>query len=175
MIKIYIGSLNPVKIECTRQAFQKVFNHKDFVFTGIDVPSGVSDQPMSDRETYKGARNRAINLRTHYPNGDFWVGIEGGIASINDVMHAFAWMVVFDKSMKGEARTATFILPAQIKDLIHQGIELGDADDIVFKRKNSKRKDGAVGILTNGLIDRINYYEPAIILALIPFFQKDLF
>lgn len=90
-------------------------------------------------------------------------------------MHAFAWMVVFNKTIKGEARTATFILPPEIKDLIDQGVELSHADDIVFKRKNSKQKDGAVGILTNGLIDRINYYEPAIILALIPFVQKNLF
>ena len=175
MIKVYIGSLNPVKIECTRLAFEKVFNHKNFKFVGKDVSSDVSDQPMSDRETYEGARNRAINLRNEFPDGDFWVGIEGGLEFINHDMHAFAWMVIYDKRLKGEARTATFILPARIKDLIDQGIELGHADDIVFKRKNSKQKDGAVGILTNGLIDRINYYEPAIILALIPFIKKDLF
>ena len=85
-----------MKIECTRQAFQKVFKHRDFVFTGIDVSSGVSSQPMSDRETYEGARNRAINLKNNYPDGDFWVDIEGGIESINQHMHAFAWMIVFD-------------------------------------------------------------------------------
>jgi inosine/xanthosine triphosphatase len=175
LIKVYIGSINPVKIECTRQAFQKVFRHKDFVFAGKDASSGVSDQPMSDRETYEGARNRAINLRNNFPDGDFWVGIEGGVESINQDMHAFAWMVVFNGSMQGEARTATFILPTPIKELINQGIELGHADDIVFKRINSKQKDGAVGILTHGLIDRINYYEPAIILALIPFLHKDLY
>jgi non-canonical (house-cleaning) NTP pyrophosphatase len=62
LIKIYIGSLNPVKIECVRQAFQKVFNHEDYLFTGKYVSSGVSDQPMSDRETYEGARNRVIIL-----------------------------------------------------------------------------------------------------------------
>ena len=175
MIKVYIGSLNPVKIECTRLAFQKVFNREDFIFNGKEISSGVSDQPMSDKETFEGASNRAMNLKNSYPDGDFWIGIEGGIEYFNQDMHAFAWMVILNKTMKGEARTATFVLPPSIKDLIDQGIELGHADDIVFKRKNSKQEDGAVGILTNGLINRVNYYEPAIILALIPFLQKDLF
>ena len=54
-------------------------------------------------------------------------------------------------------------------------MELGEADDFVFKRKNSKKKDGAVGILTNGLIDRRKYYEEAVVMSLIPFLNKNLF
>lgn len=34
------------------------------------------------------------------------------------------------------------------------GMELGEADDHVFERSNSKQEDGAVGLLTKGLIDR---------------------
>ena len=78
-------------------------------------------------------------------------------------------MVILNNEKQGEARTATFVLPPKIKNLIEQCVELGLADDIVFSRKNSKQKDGAVGILTNGLIDRIKHYEPALILTLIPF------
>jgi len=44
-----------------------------------------------------GARNRALHLRSSYRDGDFWIGIEGGIEIINDEMHAFAWMVVLDE------------------------------------------------------------------------------
>lgn len=173
--KVYVGSLNPVKIECTRIAFQKVFTQKRFEFLGRRVSSGVPDQPMNDRETYEGARNRALNLKHDFPDGEFWIGIEGGIDNINDDMHAFAWIVVLNQEKHGEARTATFVLPPKIKNLIYQGVELGHADDIVFSRKNSKQKDGAVGILTNGLIDRIQYYEQALFLALVPFVKKDLF
>jgi non-canonical (house-cleaning) NTP pyrophosphatase len=52
---------------------------------------------------------------------------------------------------------------------------LGQADDRVFKQENSKEKDGAVGILTNSIIDRIEYCNPAIILALITCMKKGLF
>jgi non-canonical (house-cleaning) NTP pyrophosphatase len=53
-------------------------------------------------------------------------------------------------------------------------VELGVADDLVFKRKNSKKKDGAVGILTRGLVDRSKYYKEAVIMSLVPFINKSL-
>ena len=90
-------------------------------------------------------------------------------------MFAFAWMVVEGENLSGEARTATFPLPGSIKNLVSQGMELGHADDLVFKRSNSKQKDGAVGILTAGIIDRKHYYEHALILALIPFINQTLY
>ena len=90
-------------------------------------------------------------------------------------MLAFAWISIISRHRQGEARTATFTLPPKISELIHQGIELGVADDLVFKRSNSKQSNGAVGILTHDLIDRAEYYRPAIILALIPFINPQLY
>lgn len=175
MKKVYIGSENPVKIACTEVAFRRVFKEEEFIFSGRSVSSRVNDQPMSDQETYQGARSRVENLKQRFPDGDFWVGIEGGVEILNDSMYAFAWMVVEGENLSGEARTATFTLPESIKDLVTQGMELGHADDLVFKRSNSKQKDGAVGILTAGIIDRKHYYEHALILALIPFINKSLY
>ena len=39
---------------------------------------------------------------------------------------------------------------------------------------DSKKKDGAVGILTGGLITRKTYYEEAVVLGLIPFLNKKM-
>jgi inosine/xanthosine triphosphatase len=173
--KVYIGSENPVKIDCTKNAFRCVFPSGSFDFIGERVESSVSDQPMNDHETYLGAWQRAENLKKMYPDGDYWVGIEGGIEELRETMHAFAWMVVLNQTISGEARTATFPLPEKIRSLVKQGMELGHADDLVFKRSNSKQKDGAVGILTGGIIDRAHYYEHALILALIPFLNQSLY
>jgi non-canonical (house-cleaning) NTP pyrophosphatase len=46
---------------------------------------------------------------------------------------------------------------------------LGEADDIVFGRSNSKQKEGAIGLLTGNVVDRAGLYEHAVILALVPF------
>ena len=63
----------------------------------------------------------------------------------------------------------------QVCELLHQGVELGKADDIVFERYNSKQGDGTVGILTRSLIDRTHYYVHALTLALIPFMNPTLY
>ena len=131
---------------------------------------------MTNEETLQGAKNRAKYLKENYPDGEFYVGIEGGIQSIGEEMEAFAWIVVTNKDgLTGKAQTSTFQLPSRIVELIQQGVELGHADDLVFNRKNSKQGNGAVGILTGDVIDRIEYYRHAVILALIPFINKKLY
>lgn len=54
-------------------------------------------------------------------------------------------------------------------------MELGHADDQVFGRVDSKKKDGVVGILTHGAIDRAHYYQHALVLALIPFINNTIY
>ena len=76
----------------------------------------------------------------------------------------------------GLAKTASFLLPPRITQLIQEeGMELSDADDAVFSRIQSKHGSGTVGILTHGLIDRSKYYEHALILALVPWIQPELY
>lgn len=174
-INLIVASKNPIKIECAEKGFSKVFPNSDLKVKGISVPSGVADQPMTDAETLEGAKNRAENARESEPEADYWIGIEGGIAEPSETMEAFAWIYIISKGGQGKARTASFDLPPKIQELIHQGIELGEADDMVFQRSNSKQKSGAVGILTHDLINRAEYYEPAVILALIPFVNPELY
>jgi inosine/xanthosine triphosphatase len=75
----------------------------------------------------------------------------------------------------GLSKTAMFILPPSLSELIEQGNELGQADDTLFRRTNSKRSSGTVGLLTNGLLDRSVYYEHAILLALVPWMHPNLY
>lgn len=79
------------------------------------------------------------------------------------------------KPYYGLAKTACFPMPPKLTQLLEQGMELGEADDLVFKRTDSKRGSGTVGILTDGIIDRAAYYEHAIFLALIPWIRPDLY
>jgi len=174
-MKVIVGSKNPAKIAAVKQAFLKVYSGSDLQISGHSAESGVSDQPMGDKETLTGATNRARFCQRHIPEADFWVGLEGGCQFDGEDLEAFAWMVVMSSSNEGKARTSTFMLPPSVAKLVKEGMELGHADDIVFKRENSKQKNGAVGILTNDLIDRTSYYEQAIILALIPFMNEEIY
>jgi len=175
MKKVVIASKNPVKIQAVRKGFQQMFPDQEFEFTGLSVDSGVSDQPMSDEETLEGAKNRADNASQQVTYAEFYVGIEGGIDVSGEEMTAFAWIAIKSNGQYGKSRTGTFTLPKPVVKLIHEGKELGEADDIVFDRTNSKQKSGAVGILTGNVIDRTSYYTEAVILAAIPFKNKDIY
>lgn len=172
---IVLASRNPVKARAARGGFEKVFPEASFRVEPVSVPSGVDHQPRSDEETLAGAANRADNAARKFPDADYWVGIEGGISDHGGEMTAFAWVVVRSPELVGKSRSGAFQLPDAVARLVRQGDELGDADDVVFERSNSKQQGGAVGILTGNLIDRAALYEHAVVLALIPFRNPELY
>lgn len=172
MTMILVASTNPVKIAAALQGFQRMFPEQTFTASGLSVPSGVGAQPMTDAETYDGALTRAQNARHAQPSASYWVGIEGGVQDAPHGMEAFAWIVVLAAQQRGISRTGTFILPEEVARLVRQGVELGEADDRIFQRENSKQQNGSVGILTGDVLDRTAYYVHAVVLALIPFRQS---
>lgn len=175
MLIVTVASLNPVKIQAALNGFGRMFPGETFEARGVSVPSGVRHQPLTDDETLQGALNRAANARVHDPQADFWVGIEGGCEAKQGELAVFAWIAVCSREQWGKARTAVFFLPPAVAHLVQQGVELGEADDLLFKRTNSKQGNGAVGLLTHDVIDRLHYYEHAVVLALVPFKNQALY
>jgi len=174
-MKVIVASKNPVKINCVLSGFTQMFLNEPLEVKGIATSSGVSDQPMTNQETLQGAKNRAANAKNEVVDADFWIGIEGGIEETPDGMEAFAWVVILSSNKKGQSRTSTFYLPPEVKALVLNGMELGYANDQVFAKTNSKRKGGAVGSLTNGLLGRTEYYVQAVILALVPHVKNEMY
>lgn len=175
-MKVIVASKNPVKLKTAQLGFERMFPGEVVVVEGVSVSSGVADQPMSDTETFQGSLQRTYNARQAAPEADYWVGMEGGLENKNGELEAFAWIIVLSADDKmGKGRTSTFFLPDKVAELIRQGKELGEADDIVFGLQNSKQQMGAVGILTHGVVDRTQYYEQAVVVALIPFKNPELY
>ncbi len=175
-LRIVVASHNPVKLRATEGGFRSAFPSRAMRFETVSVPSGVSDQPMTDEETLLGALNRAQAAAQQIPEADFTVGLEGGIFEEDGDqgeggMHAFAWVVVHSAGREGRSRTATFELPEAVVRGVRAGKELGLVNDEVFGREGSKHEEGAVGILTGGALGRAGLYEPSVLLALIPFLQ----
>lgn len=172
---ISVASTNPVKLKATLDGFQKMFPHETFEVRTVKIPASVSDQPMSDEETLDGADTRALHARELMPEADYWVGIEGGVMDRGAHLSGFAWVVVLSEGRRGVGRSGEFFLPENIAELVRQGVELGEADDRIFSRNNSKQTNGAIGLLTGDAVDRLNLYIPAVIFALIPFKNPDLY
>ncbi len=169
-MKIVVASRNPVKLNAAREAFSAVYPDRKLEVAGVDVDSGVGDQPDSDAKTRDGARARAMQARAAEPGADFWVGLEGGVEVFDDQLMAFAWMAVQGRQGDvSEARSATLPLPPAVKTLVDSGMELGEANDRVFSTVNSKLGGGAYGLLTDGRYTREGIYAQTLIIALTPF------
>ncbi len=170
-MRVVITSANPVKRKSVELAFGQVFPSQVMEYIVYPASSGVSAQPLTEQETLQGAVNRAMAAVEVYGPAAFCVGIEGGVAPFGTDMLAFAWVAICYQQRWGKARTASFVLPKPIQHMIQSGMELGEADDRYFGTHNSKQNQGAVGLLTRGLIDRTSLYTPAVIMALIPFMK----
>jgi inosine/xanthosine triphosphatase len=174
-MKVVVASTNPVKLRAVSLGFQRMFPDQEFQIEELVGVQGNSSQPRDNRETLQSAFDRAERAACLVPQADFWVGVEGGIEEQGLQMSAFAWIVIKSIDKVGQGRTGTFYLPQVVANLVRQGKELGEADDIVFGCSNSKQANGAIGILTRDVIDRTQLYEQAVILALIPFKNPELY
>ncbi len=174
--KVAVGSKNPVKIEAVKLAFSDVWPEIEWEVIGSDVGSGVSDQPMSDRESIKGATNRAKRSRKMH-NADFGVGIEGGIQKHGKEYVDAGWMVVVAKNgLVGIGASVSMHTPHKMMRMVlDEGKELGEVCDIIFKRKNTKHAEGQFGLMTKNLITRTEGYRQGVISALVRFIHPDLY
>lgn len=174
-MKVAIGSKNPTKLEATKIAFNAVFPKEQIEFIIKEIKSGISDQPLSDEESIKGAINRAKRVLKE-TKADFGVGLEGGLQEIGKYWFEGGWAAVVDKAGSiGVGSSAKLLVPKKGMDLIKKGHELGEVSDILFKTKNSKYSLGYFGLMTNGHITRANGYSQGIIMALIRFLNPQLF
>jgi inosine/xanthosine triphosphatase len=174
-MKVAVGSKNPTKINAVKIAFETVFPGEEIIVEGVSVPSGVSDQPMSDKEAIRGARNRAKRSMKKI-KADFGVGLEGGMQKVNKEWFTSGWAVVINREgIIGIGSSISMIIPPKLLELILDGKELGHANDIVFKQTNSKHASGHFGIMTNDAITRTNAYRDGVFSALGRFLHPEVF
>ncbi|WP_053367423.1 DUF84 family protein [Bacillus sp. FJAT-27245] len=149
-MKIIIGSENPAKIAAVKNAF----NSSGVEFLAIDVPSNVSAQPFSDEETIEGAINRAM-AALEQGDGEIGIGLEGGVHMTKHGLFLCNWGALAEPGyppiIAGGARIP---LPDEIAGKLLAGRELGPVMDEFTKKKNIRKNEGAIGIFSNGHIDR---------------------
>lgn len=162
--RVAVGSANPVKLDAVRAVIARVAPGIEVV--GVEVASGVPDQPWGDDETIRGATARAL-AALKAGEGDIGIGIEGGCVETRDGMRTCAWAAVASRDgMVHVGGSLAMPLPPAVARLVREGTELGHAMDAVSGGQDTKRGAGAVGILTGGLVDRRAAYEVIVTYAL---------
>jgi len=177
LMKVLVGSKNPVKVEAAKEAFSSYF--KDIDVEGIKVGSSVPDQPI-DEETFEGAEYRAKVLKKLGDKAkigaSFFVGIEGGVINVYSKWFGIGVVCIMDdKGNVGFGTSPMFELWPEAIEKVLEGVELGDVMAEITGDHEVKRKGGAVGFLTDGVVERKDLYISALKLALIPFLKEDLY
>ncbi|MBF6593662.1 MAG: DUF84 family protein [Thermaceae bacterium] len=169
---VIVGSTNPAKLNPARAVFAEVFGLETL---GIDVPSGVPEQPVGYEETLLGAKNRA-EAALRQPGATWGVGLEGGVEfnGYGGWLFNIAY-VVREDGRSGFARGGSILLPPEVAARVRLGEELGHVIDDVARLKDSKKAGGAVGFLTLGRVERAEFWRHTLELALPRFLRSEFY
>jgi inosine/xanthosine triphosphatase len=149
-MKIGIGSTNPAKIKAAHP-FLDYFKGAELI--SYNSASLVSDQPFSDEETKVGAINRARDCVKQ--GAALGLGFEGGVMEMEDGIYLCNWGAVADsKGNELTAAGARILLPPPIADGLRKGIALGELMSEWTNDPEIRKKDGAIGVFTSGMLSR---------------------
>jgi len=174
MIKVAVGSKNPVKIGAVKLAFAKMMGECEII--GVSVSSGVSDMPMTFDQVAQGAKNRA-QVALEAIGADYGVGLEGGFDDTDLGTFLMGFVAIVDRQGTwGYSRGEGLYMPDKIVKIVKDsGRELGDVMDELRGLQNTKQHEGCVGYFTDNLIDRQESFEKPTICALSRFKKAELF
>jgi inosine/xanthosine triphosphatase len=149
---IVLGSSNPAKLLAVSRAAGHAFPGAKV--RGVDVPSAVAAQPLSDVETLRGAEARARVAMEMHP-ADFTVGVESGVATFEGRLYGFTWVAVLSPEGEfGRGCSARIELPEAVVERVSRGMSLEEALIATGGAPGIGRAGGAMGLLTGGAVTR---------------------
>lgn len=165
-MKIAFGSTNPAKLIAVKAALNAVLNNNNWEIVSVEVKSNVAEQPMSDAEAIKGAIHRA-QTSLEKTNADIGIGLEGGLQQVGELWFTGnVACAVTKEGRKGYGISQKAATPSSFINEVKKGKNLTEAIHSITNISDIGKKDGLLGLMTNGLITRSSASEQAIIAAL---------
>ncbi|MEX2052579.1 MAG: inosine/xanthosine triphosphatase [Candidatus Paceibacterota bacterium] len=169
-MKINVGSKNITKIEAVKEAFNEFPNFTNSTVVGVEVDSGVHKQPKSIDETVQGAMNRA---KSAFNDCDLSVGLESGLIVVPNTKSGYmdiTMCAIYDGKVFHLGGSSAFEYPKSMIDLVFsKDYDISEAAKAVgFSHDdNLGEREGMIGVLTKGKLNRQGYSKQAVITALI--------
>ena len=182
---ICVGSLNPTKINAVKIAFGKYLNN--FQIFKIKADSKIPNQPIGIDLIIKGAKNRAETALNHLfkvkklEQNIFGVGIEAGLVQVpftNTNYMDFQFCAIMDENERMTLDSGiAFEYPQSVIDeiLSNKNTEIGDILGKLANNLNLKNEAGAISFLSKKIITRTEILTQAVICALLPRINKELY
>ena len=166
-MKIHVGTRNTLKVRAARAAFAAVFGDESLDVVAMATEGGVSSQPFDD-EVVQGAICRARGVLA---KADYGVGIEAGLVRFPgyDGYLSVQFCAVLDRTGRlTVGHGPGYTLPQEVLDRLTNGSTLNREMSRLSGIPEIKEKEGAIGILSGGRIDRFSITREAVLMALIP-------
>lgn len=189
---VRVGTQNPPKLEATRAAVDAYA--PGVQVEGVDVESGVPEQPVGFEEIVKGARTRA---RAAFESGacELAVGIEDGLVRIDalgdDLVNVGAAAVTdgrrvsvglssgfaYPPGCSHRAADERIAIGGLFDELMREVEPMDDAGETVDSGDTtpSAMGEGNIGRLTRGVLPRAEYGRHAVLCALVRFLHPALY
>lgn len=174
-----VGSSNPVKIaavdDTIRLVTRSLKKNTKYCVKGYMVDSGVSHQPIGLEEIYHGAFNR-VNAVMKYPDVDYGIGLEAGIYKIAATHLDLQFCVISDRDGRiTTGHSGGFAYPPSVIEEVKLGKEIGDIFASISGNKNIKHENGAIGMLSKGIINRKEFSMQSVLMAMIPRISPEMY
>lgn len=163
MLEVSVGSLKPFKVESVRQLILREFETVRSQTVGVEVSSGVSDQPFSKEETIQGAVNRSIEALQNYSSANIGAGLEGGVFEEDGKFYVFDVAAITlgiepPKTFTGESEI--YLLPFEVVSYLKDGMQLSSAMHEYLKSQGQNvpiqeiMQNGTIYYLSDGVSSR---------------------
>lgn len=171
---VSVGSKNPAKLNGVRRAFSRYYRRVEL--RPVDSSSVAKAQPKGLEEMSQGAATRA-RFALSTAGGDFGVGVEAGIFTIDGIYFDNQVAAIADSSGKVSfGHSAGYMLPRDaMEKLFREGKELERWAEDVSGIKEVGDKGGLIRHLTRGRMNRAELTEQCVVTALIPWHHRDVY
>ncbi|MBI4564892.1 MAG: DUF84 family protein [Planctomycetes bacterium] len=168
-----MGTGNPVKVRAVRRAVAALF--PGATVKAIAAGSTVAAQPLSLAATTRGAKARATAARkAGKGDADLGVGVESGVWRAGGAAFLATLCAVTDGRRTTLGGGPFFELPSEVASLVLRGrLEVGRALARRMRIRDPARGQGAVGVLTRGVVTRFELVRMAALMALAPWRYGD--
>ncbi len=167
-----VGSTNPAKVAAVRSALARLA--PGCVILAVNVPSGVSAQPVGDEETRLGAEARARAALALRP-AELGFGLEGGpLRRDAHLAHLVGRRVGPGRPRRPRERPADATARRR-GTALRAGEELAVIVDDLFHVQDARSAVGAICLLTDGAVSRTEAFAQLVAMALAPHLRPDLY
>lgn len=185
VLRVALATVRRPKVEGAKAAFATVSPLLGIDATAIDwvtreTPSGVDETPTQLDHLLQGARGRVQALRqglvAEGGAAQYYVGLEGGLWAAQGSVFLQSWAYVTDGVGESFGASGAIAVPGALAEaVLGQGRSLGEVIDVFAGERNVRSGQGAWGVLSRGHMTRERSFETALVNALAPFFNAEVY